>query len=69
MMRYSAAFTHLEIGSIDSKDFSARCSGSGDIRIEGLSCDDFDGSVSGSGTMRLGSISCELEVKLFERSN
>ncbi len=49
----------MQIGSIDSKDFSARCSGSGDIRIEGLSCDDFDGSVSGSGTMRLGSISCE----------
>ena len=50
---------NMQIGSIDSKDFSARCSGSGDIRIEGLSCDDFDGSVSGSGTMRLGSISCE----------
>lgn len=49
----------MQIGSIDSKDFSARCSGSGDIHIEGLSCKDFDGSVSGSGTTRLGSLSCE----------
>ena len=49
----------MQVGSLDSRDFSARCSGSGDIRIEGISCDAFDGSVSGSGTMRLGSISCE----------
>ena len=49
----------MQVGSIDSRNFSARCSGSGDIRIEGISCDAFDGAVSGSGTMRLGSISCE----------
>lgn len=49
----------MQVGSIDSKDFSARSSGSGDIRIEGLTCKDFDGSISGSGTMRLGSLSCE----------
>ncbi len=49
----------MQVGSVDSKDFSARCSGSGDIRVEGLSCNGFDGSTNGSGILSMGSVSCD----------